>query len=137
MSSDVTYCCIRLVQIVWIVLIFKIEMQLSNTMWKFMGMENTWARKKCSHSMVHSLLCKPNSPHQNNLCFYAIQTFSMLDPTPNQLNPIHTFKHYFLKIHFNIILQSTRNSGRNCIKLFLMQLQLLYYQLKNYDNTKN
>jgi len=61
----------------------------------------------------------------------------MLNPTQNQLNPIHTLEHYFSKIHFNIILQNTGINGKNCNTLFLMQLQLLYYQLKSYDNTKH
>lgn len=105
-------------------------------MWTFMSMENTWASKKCSQSMAQSPL-QLDSPHYDKLCFYAIQEFSMLNPTQNQLNPIHTLKHCFPKIHFNIILQSTGISGKNCSTLFLTQLQLLYYQLKNYDNTKN
>jgi hypothetical protein len=43
----------------------------------------------------------------NPKVYYRVHKNPPLDPTMNQMNPIHTILHYFHNIHFNIILPST------------------------------
>jgi len=57
---------------------------------------------------------------------YRVHKILPLVPTMSQMYPVHTFRHYFLNIHFNIIFSSTRRSSKCSLPLSFSNQNIIW-----------